>query len=277
MLDQIKDFGTWTSALKHVMRSLVRRGRADDVAALDSLMTVKYIELLQRDLLTCGLGFATPRTAEVRDRNGGSRKIEVFTPEDSVVQRVLHQVIYPIALEKLLPNVYGLEDGRGWKSALGAADLLLHSNQRVLRFDIADAYHSIPEDLWEDMLLDLDCPPSVECTLGNYWGCVPDGLPVGGSLSSVLFNLCLHPLDVKIEDMVGAAFIRYYDDYLCVPTDAHGALDILALMSIHDLEPRSDKTILDYPKGGNIHFLGYRWTVDRRGRLRRHREPRLAS
>lgn len=202
---------------------------------------------------------------------------------DRVVQTALKIVIEPIFEHRFAPHSYGYRPGRSAKDALRRVDALLKAGHRhVVDVDIRRFFDTIPHDrllaLVREHIADGRVLGLIEAFLkagvieeGSFSE-TEQGTPQGGTLSSLLANLYLDPLDWLAGEL-GLELTRYADDMVVLCRSEQEAEKALAVirrwMEQAGLELHPEKTrIADMNQpGSHFDFLGYRFKRSNKGRL----------
>ncbi len=178
-----------------------------------------------------------PRMADIPKTSGrGTRRIGILRIRDRLVHAAVKQVLEPILDPLFLPTSFGFRPGRSVAAALDAAGrLALAEDGHTLAFpwashlDVADCFDTIDHQLlMEDLsrqIADTDLLRLLSRTLGAsgvtaglFWR-RRRGVVQGSSLSPLLCNLYLHPLDQTLAEISqrwhdGVRLLRYADDLL---------------------------------------------------------------
>lgn len=195
-----------------------------------------------------------PRIVEVPKANkpGAVRRLGILNVRDRVVHTALKQVLEPVLEPVFLDSSYGFRPGRSVAAALHDAVGCLEAEDAkplplayAVQLDVADCFDTIDHALLRGELARHVADPGVSTLLdgiltaggvrcGRLWWQRTCGLTQGSSLSPMLCNLALHPLDVTLHDLAastqnGVRALRYADDLLLLARDAKLADRALAL------------------------------------------------
>lgn len=195
-----------------------------------------------------------PRWVDIpKDKQPGTfRRLGILTLRDRVVHAALKQVLEPILEPIFFHNSYGFRPGRSVTSALFAAMKLLSSNpeqtsrfEAVAQLDIANCFDTIDHQFLLEEISRHVADPEILTLMesifqaggqqnGRLWWKRTCGLVQGSSLSPLLCNLALHPLDQALHDfgqasLDGLRMLRYADDLLLVARDVRLAEKAIAL------------------------------------------------
>jgi len=212
------------------------------------------------------------------------RPLGIPTVRDRVVQTALLNVLEPIFEHDFAEHSYGFRPRRGCKDALRRVDELLKEGYTyIVDADLKSYFDTIPHDrllaLVARKVSDGRVLSLIESFLkqgvldGMHEWTPEEGSPQGGSISPLLSNIYLNPLDHAMAQQ-GFEMVRYADDFVIMcrsPEEAARALAVVqgwtaeAALKLH---PEKTK-IVDATKEP-FDFLGYRFQ-------RGHRFPRPKS
>lgn len=222
------------------------------------------------------------------------RPLGIPTVTDRVVQTATKMVIEPVFEREFAEHSHGFRPGRSCKGALRRVEELLQSGLvHVVDVDIKGCFDSIPHqrlmELVGERIADGRVLALIESMLKQ--GIMDqagemepegrvEGTPQGGSLSPLLANIYLNPLD-HLMCRNGIEMVRYADDMVMLCRDAQTAQTTLQTLrewaAQAGLELHRQKTkIVDMgqPKA-HFDFLGYRfWRGKTSGRIRRFIRPK---
>ncbi|MCR4414897.1 MAG: reverse transcriptase/maturase family protein [Thermoguttaceae bacterium] len=197
-----------------------------------------------------------------------SRRLGILNVRDRVVHTALKQVLEPLLEPLFVPTSFGYRPGLSVPTALAAATRRLAGPSHALPFrwalhlDVADCFDSIDHALLMDMLRHHVADPLVLGLLqqvlavgghsvGRFWRPRTCGLVQGSSLSPLLCNRYLHPVDTALSALAAPAgpriaSFRYADDLLLLaptPRDLRRAVRCvqreLARLRLRLRSPRS--------------------------------------
>jgi len=164
----------------------------------------------------------------------------------------------------------------GVKGTIRALSSVIGNFSFVARFDVASYYDSIQHDILLAQLERVNVPKETLDVVRQYLG-VPDtrgtgmGLTAGGSLSSLLGALYLHPLDMAFQRLMTGRRIfyrRYMDDIVILAETRHllrTAVRMVhrvlstVMLRVHDKQKRYIGRTTE-----GFDFLGYRLHPHRR-------------
>jgi len=210
------------------------------------------------------------------------RPLGIPTVKDRTVQTAIRMVIEPIFENRFAEGSYGFRPGRGCKDALRQVDNLLKAGYRHdVDVDIKGYFDTIPHDrlmlLVREEIADGRVLAMIEKFLEqgimdgvDLEAAKEEGTPQGGTLSPLLANLYLDPLDWLMEGL-GYEMVRYADDLVVLcqsPEEAQEAFrGIERWMEQAGLKLHPDKTrIVDTTQArSSFEFLGYRFYRAKRG------------
>ena len=199
--------------------------------------------------------------------------------KDRIVQTALRQLLEPIWEKQFLDESFGFRPGRGCKDALRRVDGLLHAGYLwVVDADIRSFFDTIDHGV---LMSEVEKSVSDGRVLGlvrkmltqrvqeedRAWT-PEEGMPQGATMSPLLANIYLHPLDTGLVEQ-GFEVVRYADDLVILcrsEADARRALSCLEeAIAARKLRLAPEKTNLaDMAHGGAFEFLGYRFERGRR-------------
>jgi len=183
-----------------------------------------------------------PRWVEVPKEHGpGTRQLGILNVADRVVQAALKQVLEPILEPGFSPDSFGFRPGRSVPAALDVAVQALNGTPSqpapfpyLVKLDVADCFGTINHQVLktrlrehigdEQALLLLDhIIQACIVRQPTFWRPAA-GVVQGGSLSPLLCNLYLDPLDhelrrLSIQTANGIRAFRYADDLLLLARD----------------------------------------------------------
>lgn len=229
---------------------------------------------------------AVRRTHIPKPGSKETRALGIPTVRDRVVQTAVRHVIEPIFEKEFAERSYGFRPERGCKDALREVDRLLKEGYtHVVDADLRKCFDRIPHGLLmeriENRVADRKVLGLIERFLKQK--IMEDGLevdpeeagtPQGATLSPLLCNIYLNPLDHVMEE-IGVMMVRYADDLviLCrTSAEAEAALKRLGewvKANGLELHPEKTHTVDMNPPGSRFDFLGYRFCRTRQGKLRR--------
>jgi len=218
------------------------------------------------------------------------RPLGILTVRDRVVQSAIKMVIEPIFESKFAPKSYGFRPGRGCKDALREVESQLRSGRtHVVDVDIRSYFDNIPHEALMALVRKHIADGKVLGLIEGFLkqGVLEDGVmkepvtgsPQGGTISPLLANIYLDPLDWLLESQ-GLHSVRYADDIVVLAQDAASADKALRTirewMKGADLELHPEKTrVVDMSEAdAYIDFLGYRFKRSRGGKLVRTVRPK---
>jgi RNA-directed DNA polymerase len=277
--------------LRSAYRKVARNGGAAGADHLDSKRFAKDLdERLERigQQLQAGEYYpnAVRRCYIPKPGSKETRPLGIPTIRDRVVQTAVRHVIEPIFEKEFAEGSYGFRPGRGCKDALREVDRLLKEGYtHVVDADLRKCFDRIPHDLLMERIKERVADRKVlELILrflkqnimedGEEHEPESAGTPQGATLSPLLCNIYLNPLDHLME-AEGLAMVRYADDLVILcrrEEDAQKALRLLAeWLEANGLElhPEKTRTVDMEPSESYFDFLGYRFYRTRQGKLRR--------
>jgi RNA-directed DNA polymerase len=291
-LEQGVKGGTWFSLIDKVhpersLRSAYHQVAANKGAAGVDHVTVKMFEdRLEENLKTLSedLESGCYRPQQIRrhyiPKPGSKEKrpLGIPTVRDRVVQTALLNVLEPIFERDFAEHSYGFRPRRGCKDALRRVDELLKAGYMyIVDADLKSYFDTIPHDrllalvakkVSDGRVLSLIESFLKQGVLDGLREWTPEeGSPQGGSISPLLSNIYLDPLDHMMAQR-GFEMVRYADDFVILcrsPEDAAKALALVQQWTAEvglKLHPEKTK-IVDATKDA-FDFLGYRFKQGRR-------------
>lgn len=191
---------------------------------------------------------APPRLVEFPKPKGGTRSIGVLNITDRVVQSLIKQLLEPLCERFFLPSSFGFRPGHSVPNALAEAAFRCTGSparfkasgsaaarsrsfpplEVAVHLDVRKCFDEIDHQLLMQAVRRVVADPLIDALLasilsvsGTSTGWLSPrrrGLVQGGSLSPLLCNLFLHPLDQALAqecERSSATALRYADD-LCL-------------------------------------------------------------
>jgi RNA-directed DNA polymerase len=297
-LEQGVKGGKWFSLIdkvhpKRALNAAYSQVAANKGAAGVDHVTVKMFEdRLEENLETLSEDLRTGRYRPQRIRRHyipkpGSKELRplgIPTVRDRVVQTALLNVLEPIYENDFAEHSYGFRPRRGCKDALRRVDQLLKGGYTyIVDADLKSYFDTIPHDrllaLVAQRVSDGRVLSLIESFLkqgvldGMHEWTPEEGSPQGGSISPLLSNIYLNPLDHLMAQQ-GIEMVRYADDFVILcrsPEEAARALSVVQEWTAEaDLTLHPEKTKIVDATTEAFDFLGYRFQ-------RGHRFPRPKS
>ncbi|MCB1568755.1 MAG: group II intron reverse transcriptase/maturase [Xanthomonadales bacterium] len=220
------------------------------------------------------------KRVEIPKGPGQTRPLGIPTVKDRVVQTAVRMVLEPIFEALFSEHSYGFRPGRGAKDALREVDGLLRAGYcHVVDADLASYFDSIPhadlmarvrEHIADGRVLRLLASWLTQEVMAGLARWTPSGgTPQGATISPLLSNLYLHPLDVLIAEQ-GYRMVRYADDFVVLCQTAEQArralVEIREWVEANGLTLHADKTHVGDCRqvGQGFDFLGYRFEAGQR-------------
>jgi RNA-directed DNA polymerase len=206
------------------------------------------------------------------------RPLGIPTVRDRVVQTAVRMVVEPIFERDFAEHSYGFRPGRGCKDALRRVDKLLKAGHTyIVDADLKSYFDTIPHDrllalvgqkVSDGRVLSLIESFLKQGVLDGLREWTPEeGSPQGGTISPLLSNIYLNPLDHLMAEQ-GFEMVRYADDFVILcrsPEEAARALAaVQAWTAEAGLKLHPDKTKIVEAKDSCFEFLGYRFERGRR-------------
>lgn len=280
LIDKVYAPATLQAAWGRVVRN---RGAAGvDRQSVDAFAAHagRYLEELARALRTDTYRPQAIKRVEIPKGPGQTRPLGIPTVKDRVVQTAVRMVLEPIFEVNFCEHSYGFRPGRGAKDALREVDgLLLAGYCHVVDADLASYFDSIPhaglmarvrERIADGRVLRLlESWLTQEVMAGMARWTPSGGTPQGATISPLLSNLYLHPLDVHMAER-GYRMVRYADDFVVLSQTAeqaqHALAEIRGWVEANGLTLHPDKTQVGDCRqvGHGFDFLGYRFEAGQR-------------
>jgi RNA-directed DNA polymerase len=201
------------------------------------------------------------------------RPLGIPAVRDRVVQSALRAVLEPIFEREFVQQSYGFRPGRSAQEALQRVERLLQEGHTwIVDADLKSYFDTIPHGrlmaLIERRIADGKVLRLLEAYLQagvmeglKDWSPTLEGTPQGSTISPLLANIYLNPLD-QLMVQRGWQMVRYADDFvICARSkaEAHTALaEIRAWVQEAGLRLHPTKTrIINAAAKGGFDFLGY--------------------
>ena len=300
-VEETKWFGLIDKVYKiaNLTRAYEKTARNKGAAGVDNVSVTRYGKRLEANLaiLHERLLQGTYRPSRIRrtyiPKPSGSEKrpLGIPTVQDRIVQTALRHVIEPIFEQTFAGNSYGFRPGRGCKDALRQVTKLLDSGYvYIVDADLRQCFDRITHrrllDRVKQRVADRRVLELIQSFLkqeildeGAVLHPENEGTPQGATLSPLLCNIYLNPLDHDMEK-AGREMVRYADDLIiaCKTKDeAEAALEMLReWTSANGLELHPEKTRIAEMNqlGEYFDFLGYRFKLGKRGKIIRFPSPK---
>ena len=300
-VEETKWFGLIDKVYKiaNLTRAYEKTARNKGAAGVDNVTVTRYGKRLEANLaiLHERLVQGTYRPSRIRrtyiPKPGGSEKrpLGIPTVQDRTVQTALRHVIEPIFEQTFAGNSYGFRPGRGCKDALRQVTKLLNSGYvYIVDADLRQCFDRIPHrsllDRVKQRVADRRVLELIQSFLkqeildeGAVLHPENEGTPQGATLSPLLCNIYLNPLDHDMEK-ADKEMVRYADDLIIAcktREEAEAALEMLREWTqTNGLELHPEKTRIAEMNqlGEYFDFLGYRFKLSKRGKMIRFPSPK---
>lgn len=215
------------------------------------------------------------------------RPLGIPTVRDRVVQTAVRHVIEPIFEKEFASGSYGFRPGRGCKDALREVEGMLKAGYvHVVDADLRKCFDRIPHDalmnrveerVADRKVLDLVRRFLKQEIMEDGAAHEPEdaGTPQGATLSPLLCNIYLNPLDHLME-AEGIGMVRYADDLVMLCRTRDEAAKALSMLGGWvesnglELHPEKTQTVDMGVAGSWFDFLGYRFKHTLKGKLARY-------
>lgn len=300
-VEETKWFGLIDKVYKiaNLTRAYEKTARNKGAAGVDNVTVTGYGKRLEVNLakLHDQLVKGTYRPSRIRrtyiPKPGGSEKrpLGIPTVQDRIVQTALRHVIEPIFEQTFAGNSYGFRPGRGCKDALRQVTKLLDSGYvYIVDADLRQCFDRIPHrrllDRVKQRVADRRVLKLIQSFLkqeildeGSVLYPENEGTPQGATLSPLLCNIYLNPLD-HVMEKADKEMVRYADDLIIAcktREEAEATLEMLREWTqANGLELHPEKTRIaemNQP-GEHFDFLGYRFKLSKRGKITRFPSPK---
>lgn len=282
-----------------LMSAYMKTARNKGAAGVDNVTVPRFAKNLNKHLdrmreqMLEGEYYPSPVRRSYIDKAGAKEKrpLGIPTVRDRIAQTAVRYAMEPIFENEFAESSYGFRPGKGCKDALREVDNSLKKGFRyVVDADLRKCFDNIPHDRLleriEEKVADGKLLELVRRFLkqsimedGVAKGPEEEGTPQGATLSPLLCNIYLNPLDHLMEN-AGLRMIRYADDLvvLChTAEEAEHAMELLEKWTVAnglELHPEKTDTVDMAELGSHFDFLGYRFKRTRKGKLDRFPSPK---
>lgn len=258
----------------------------DGAAGVDHVTVTMFAERLDENLKNLSEDLRTGRYEPQQIRRHyipkeGTKELRplgIPTVRDRIAQTAVLMVLEPIFEREFAEHSYGFRPGRGCKDALRRVDELLKAGYTtIVDADLKSYFDTIPHDrllgfvgqkVSDGRVLNLLESFLKQGVLDGLREWTPEeGSPQGGSISPLLSNIYLNPLDHLMAQQ-GFEMVRYADDFVILcrsPEEANRALEVVRQWTAQaGLTLHPDKTKIVDARESSFDFLGYRFKRGRR-------------
>jgi group II intron reverse transcriptase/maturase/CRISPR-associated endonuclease Cas1 len=214
------------------------------------------------------------RRVQIPKPDGGVRDLRIACVRDRVVQVAALALLEPIFEPTFSRFSYAFRPSRNAHQAVAVARAMIASGRPwAVLADIRKCFDSIDHDVLLRLLAKRIADEEFLALIRNWLSAdvlefcdlIPTevGVPQGESISPLLANLYLDPLDRHLETL-GIPFVRYADDFVIFTESEERAKDICRsladfLRDVLHLELKPAKTLY-VPVTEGFDFLGFRIT-----------------
>lgn len=194
----------------------------------------RWLDFITTDLAKGRYRPSEPRWVDIPKRSGSveTRRIGILTLRDRVVHTAIKQVLEPVLEPQFHRDSYGFRPGRSVCGALSEVCRTLASGQYTfaLKADVAQCFDTIDHKSLLDRLVEPLADEQLHRLVRSIASASASGtqgwlrrqvcgLLQGSSLSPLLCNFHLHPLDIALSERTestqqGVRAFRYADDVL---------------------------------------------------------------
>jgi RNA-directed DNA polymerase len=186
---------------------------------------------LAQRLRTDHFEFTLPASLYISGTQGKIWHIYIWNVEDRIVQRAMRQVLSPIFEKEFLDLAYGYRPRRGYAQAYKRVLMffLKMESPWVVSTDIRSAFASVDRTLLKRLFcLRVADGKLIKLLEKALFSVDTPGLPLGNSLSPLMFDLYLHEVDKILSRR---KVIRYGDNLIAFSTSRSVALEDLKLIT----------------------------------------------
>ncbi len=249
---------------------------------VDSVTIASFAEKVETELaalataLRSGQYRCRPlRRISIPKPDGGTRNLGIACIRDRVVQAACLSLLEPVFEPHFSRYSYGFRPGRSAHQAVAIARAMIAGGRKwAVIADIRKCFDNIDHDILlgllakriaDEELLDL-IRAWLQVDVLEFRDLLPTevGVPQGESISPLLANVYLDPLDKHFE-WLGMAFARYADDFVILVESEAAAGEACRRLSdflrdVLHLELKPAKTSF-VPVADGFDFLGFRITA----------------
>jgi group II intron reverse transcriptase/maturase len=279
------------ASVPNLARALLKVARNRGAAGVDGSSVDEVVEVsrrllpkLRHELLSGGYRPGDVRRVWIPKPGGGQRGLGIPNVVDRWVQESVREVLEPIFEPTFHGSSHGFRPQRGAQTAIAEAKRYVEQGYDiVIDLDLSRFFDRVNHQRLLNRLGQRVADGRVLKLVHRMLKAkvvMPDGTrvsteegtPQGGPLSPLLSNIVLDELDWELERR-GLRFVRYADDvnvYVRSERAGHRGLESIRrfIEGRLRLKVNEEKTTVDRP--GNLHFLGFRLTRNREGRVEVH-------
>jgi group II intron reverse transcriptase/maturase len=286
------------ASMPNLARALLNVARNRGAAGVDGRSVREVVETsrrllpkLRRELLSERYRPGDVRRVWIPKPGGGQRGLGIPNVVDRWIQQAVLQVLEPIFDPTFHPSSHGFRRDRGAHTAIAEAKRYVEQGHGiVVDLDLSKFFDRVNHQRLLNrlgqrvsdgrmlMLVHRMLKAKVVMPDGTRVS-TEEGTPQGGPLSPLLSNVVLDELDWELERR-GLHFVRYADDaniFVRSRRAGHRVLESTRrfIEGRLRLKLNEEKTTVDRP--GKLHFLGFRLTRNREGRVEVHLSARTVQ
>ena len=279
----------------------------------------KFSRILRKDLKYKRYKLNHAKLSLITDANHKNRIVYNFNYRDKLVIASITNILHDISADFLSPKLYSYrKESSTWSAARNVSHFILPLREKrqdvfILKTDIASYTDEINvtnssyvwdllQRLFEDNNIKLDqyefdlVRSIVRPSFYNLNGVLQSnitGIPTGSAITSFLYNLCLHDIDVYFSGLDNISYSRYSDDLLFISNDVYAISSaekkLDAMLNAINLRRKKEKDMAIILREGSLgclnddkwknqnyfEYLGYRFNHNGKYSLSKRRQRRI--